>query len=291
MFFIKLIIILITVAVASLFLFLLKASKDYDEMISPLDSKEFVLKDIYGIGFKIMEYLKFDFKNDSAKDLREKIKVLHGDKYAEFYLRVYYAQRISISVFVFVISMLIACLASGSDGLILIFLGFVVSGAIYYYFSTLAESKLKKQSLLYVSDFPDAISTLALLMNSGMTLRDSWTQVAYSNDKPLYLQMQKVSEDMKNGKSEADALFDFSIRCATPEIKKFTGFIIQGAQKGNSNLAVLLKNQSNELWEIKRQSVLQQGQLAASKLLIPIVVMFIGILIMVMGPIMTNLGI
>ena len=39
---IRLLIILLTVAVAGLFLFLLSSSKEYDEMISPLDEKEFM---------------------------------------------------------------------------------------------------------------------------------------------------------------------------------------------------------------------------------------------------------
>ena len=135
MFLIKLIIILITIIVAALFLFLLHSSKDYEELISPLDGKEFVLKDIYGIGFRMMEYLKIDLKSISANDLREKIKILYGEQYSEFYLRVYYAQKISISFFAFVISMLVACLASGSDGLVLMFLGFVVAGAILLFFN------------------------------------------------------------------------------------------------------------------------------------------------------------
>ncbi len=288
---IRLFIILLAVAAAGLFVFLLFSSNEYDNMISPLDEKEFLLKNIYGVGFKMMEIFKIDLKNKKANDLREKIKILYGDKYAEFYLRVYYAQRLSLSALVLVLSLIFSCMASGTDGLMLMILGFVLTGVTYYYFFTLAESKLKKQSLLYISDFPDAISTLALLVNSGMVLREAWTQVAYSNNKPLNIQMQKVSEDMNNGISEADALYAFSIKCATPEIKKFTSFIIQGLEKGNSDLAISLRNQSGELWEMKRQSVLQQGQLAASKLLIPIMIMFIGILIMVMGPIMTNLGV
>lgn len=288
---VRLLIILVTVAAAGLFLFLLSFAKKYEEMTAPLDEKDFMLKDTYCIGFKIMEMFNIDLKNKSANDLREKIKILHGEKYSEFYLRVYYAQRISLSLFVLVIGLILSCMASGSDGIILVFLALLITGVTYYYFSSVADRKLQKQSILYVSDFPDAISTLALLVNSGMVLREAWTQVAYSNDAPLNLQMQKVAEDMNNGMSEADALYAFSIRCATPEIKKFTSFIIQGLEKGNSDLAISLRNQSSELWEIKRQSVLQQGQLAASKLLIPIMVMFIGILIMVMGPIMTNLGV
>ena len=288
---IRLLIVVLALAGTGIYLFLLLTSGKYDEMISPLDEKEFMVKDAYGVGFRIMELFKIDLRSAKANDLREKMKVLYGDKYAEYYLRIFYAQRISLSLLVFVICLIFACMASGTDGIVLLGLGFVVSGVVYYYFSTLAQSKLKKQSVIYISDFPDAISTLALLVNSGMVLREAWSQVAFSSDKPLFIQMRRVSEDINNGMSEADALYAFSIRCATPEIKKFTSFIIQGLEKGNKDLAASLRNQSGELWEMKRQSVLQQGQLAASKLLIPIFVMFIGILIMVMGPIMTNLGI
>ena len=56
-------------------------------------------------------------------------------------------------------------------------------------------------------------------------------------------------------------------------------------------MAFALKNQTDELWEIKRQNTLRQGELASSKLMIPLLVMFFGVLIMVIGPIMTNLGI
>ena len=96
---------------------------------------------------------------------------------------------------------------------------------------------------------------------------------------------------MDNGVSEIDALYNFANRCVTPEIKKFTSFIVQGLEKGSKDLAFALKNQTDELWEIKRQNTLRQGELASSKLMIPLLVMFFGVLIMVIGPIMTNLGI
>ena len=96
---------------------------------------------------------------------------------------------------------------------------------------------------------------------------------------------------MDNGVSEIDALYNFANRCVTPKIKKFTSFIVQGLEKGSKDLAFALKNQTDELWEIKRQNTLRQGELASSKLMIPLLVMFFGVLIMVIGPIMTNLGI
>ena len=288
---VRLAIILLAVCVNGFFVFLLLTSKKYDEMIEPLSEKTFPVKDIYGAGFRFIEIFHIDFKSKNANNLRDKVRILYGEKYVEYYLRIVYAQRFSFALLTFSLISILACFASGTDGLLLLVVGIVLTGAVYYYFGLRIDNQLKKQSFLYLSEFPDAVSTIALLVNSGMVLRDAWSQVAYSDDKELYMQMRQVTEDTNNGISETDALYKFGIRCATPEIKKFTALIIQGLEKGNRDLAILLRNQSSELWEMKRQSVLQQGQLASSKLLIPIFIMFIGILVMVMGPIMTNLGI
>lgn len=286
----SLVILIITVIASILFIILLLASNKYNEYINTLDEKEFPVKGIYGVGFVLADILKLDYKSKFANDLRQQVIILYGEKYSEFYIRVLYAQKFSTCWLVLVASGIFACFAQGSDSLIIFGLGLVMVGVIYYYFNTMAATKIKKKSAIYLKDFPSVVSTIALLVNAGMMLREAWTEVAYSATGDLYTQMQRVSEDMDNGMSESDALYAFSIRCATPEIKKFTSFIIQGLEKGNKDLAFSLKNQSDELWEMKKQHVLQQGDLAASKLLIPIMVMFIGILVIVMGPIMTNIG-
>ena len=74
------------------------------------------------------------------------------------------------------------------------------------------------------------------------------------------------------------------------DIKKFTSMLIQGMNKGNRELTEMMKEQSREIWNIRRNLIKQQGEKAASKLLIPMCIMFIGILIMIIVPIFSNLG-
>lgn len=288
---INIILILLMLVFGCSFLFFLLTAKDCEAFIEAADDKEFQLKESYYVGFKIMELLKLDFKSKFANDLRQDAIILYGEKYAEYYIRMHYAQKFTFCHLVLAFGSVLGCFITGSDGLIFTGIGIVLSATLYYYYNSSTKKKIQAQSALYLNEFPNAVSTIALLVNSGMMLREAWAEVAYSAETGLYKQMQKVSEDMENGVAESDALYSFALRCATPEIKKFVAFIVQGLEKGNKDLAIALKNQSNELWETKKQNVLQQGELAASKLLIPIVVMFIGILVMVMGPIMTNLGI
>lgn len=281
----------ITILVSLLFIIFLMKSGQYNDYIANLDGKQFPIKEIYGVGFVLADKLKLDYKSKFANDLRQQVVILYGEKYSEFYIRVLYAQKFSICWLILVACGIFSCFAQGSNSLVILGLGLVLVGVMYYYFNTMASLKIKKKSANYLKDFPNVVSTIALLVNAGMMLREAWTEVAYSTTGDLYDQMQKVCEDMDNGMSESDALYAFSLRCATPEIKKFTSFIVQGLEKGNKDLAFSLKNQSDELWMMKKQRVLQQGDLAASRLLIPIMVMFIGILVIVMGPIMTNIGI
>ena len=216
--------------------------------------------------------------------------VLYGERYADYYLQVMYAQKISIIYLCFAVTCALSAFAQGSDKLLLFGVGVVMCAVLYYYFTTLPGNKVKERSVRFLNEFPNAVSTIALLVNSGMVLREAWREVSMSSDTELYMEMRKVNEDMDNGVAEIDALYAFSNRCVTPEIKKFTSFVVQGLEKGSRDLAHALQNQNSELWMMKKQSIIRRGELASSKLMIPLLVMFMGVLVMIIGPIMTNLG-
>lgn len=264
--------------------FLTKKEASY---FAELDEKEFPLKDIYFWGFGLLELLHYEYKSPSVRKLRKQLEILYDERYTDYYIRVVYAQKISISSIMLVLSV---PLYGITEELVGLFIGLMFTGVFYYYFGTACEKKLLSRSDEMLSEFSNVVSKLALLINAGMILREAWADVAYTGNSVLYQEMQKTVEDMENGMSESDALFAFGMRCMIPEIKKFTSTLIQGIQKGNSNLAVMIQEQSKEVWNLKRQNVRRQGEKAASNLLIPIFLMFIGILIMVIVPVFTNLG-
>ncbi len=284
------IILVLTTAISGLFVFLSFTSSQYDPLIEPLDDKSFPLKFLYGIGFKLLDMIGYKYTDKGAIKLRREAVILYGDKYGDYYLRVFYAQRVSLTLATLVVMSIMSCL-SGPDNILIMFgLGLVLAFVVYYYFMQQSITTIKNLSKKYISEFPSIVSTIALLVNAGMVLREAWDIVAFGGETEMHEQMQKVTEDRNNGVSEADALSAMSRRCATPEISKFISMVIQGLDKGSSDLAYTLREQSDEMWELKQQKLLQEGEKASSKLLIPIMVMFVGILIMIMMPIMTNLG-
>ncbi len=261
--------------------------KKYGNLFDPLDEKDYPLKEIYFVGYAFTELINYQFKSAADRKLRKNLEILYDEKYAEYYLRVIYAQKITMGATLFVLSFALYGLADSLAGM---FVGLLFAVAAYYYFETVTEKKIMKRSEEMLSDFSEVISKLALLTNAGMILREAWEEVAYTGDGAIYIEMQNTVDQMNNGYSEIDAIFNFGTRCIIPEIKKFSSTIIQGLVKGNSELTLMLMEQSKEVWAAKKQYVRRQGEKAASKLMIPICIMFIGILVMILVPIFTNLG-
>ena len=206
------------------FVILLLSSGEFESYITPLDKKEFMMPELYGVGFKIIKLFKLELKGKEAKKTRESASILYGERYADYYLNVLYAQKITLIYFIFAVMCALSALASGTDKLLLLGLSVIVCVALYIYFTQLPGDKVKKRSERFMDEFPNAVSTIALLVNSGMILREAWREVSLTEDTELYMEMRQVNENIDNGVSEVDALFGFAARCVTPDIKKFTSF-------------------------------------------------------------------
>lgn len=262
------------------------AGKKYDAMFEILDEKTFPLKDIYGMGYAVMECIHYKYRAKWDKKLRADLVILYSEKYADYYLRVVYAQTISICSVMIICGLSLTLMAADYTMLIVML---CMCTAIAYYFMTLPQATIKKRSDELLSDYAEVVSNLALLTNAGMILKEAWEQVAYSGDGVFYKEMQNVVIDLNNGIGESVAYQSFGQRCVIAEAKKFASTIAQGLQKGNSELAKSLQQQSAEVWEQKKQIVKRQGEKAANKLMIPVFFMFGGILIMIIIPIFANL--
>ena len=260
----------------------------FEELFLGLDDEDYPAKELYVVGYAVIDTFGLQFKGKSDRKLRKDIEVLYGSKFVEYYIRVIYSQKITmaLTVMCFAAPMYFA---TGEWILAVAMIG--LGGFVFYYYGNVIPQKIQQRSDELVSEFSDVVSKLALLVNAGMILREAWEKIAYTGNGCLYGEMQRSVIEMQNGTSEVDAIFAFGQRSMTPEIKKFSSTLIQGLTKGNSELAQMLTAQSKEVWNLKMQYVRRQGELANNKLLIPIFMVFAGILIVVIVPIFANLGV
>ena len=275
------------VALAFLVILNGKSSK-YDDLFATLDKKEHPVKDFYGIGMAFMDLIGYSYKSARDRKMRAELSVLFGDKYVDYFLRVTYAQAATYAVILSVFGFILYGL---SQEYLMIGMGFLFAFVGAYSAMTSASTKIKKRSDLLLTEFSEVTSQLALLTNAGMILHEAWVEVAYSSEGEIYDEMRKSCEDMNNGMPETEAVRQFGLRCMIPEAKKFATTLVQGMEKGNKELASMITAQSEESWTQKQQLARQAGEKANSKLLLPMFIMFAGILVMIVVPIFTNIGV
>ncbi|MDO4273475.1 MAG: type II secretion system F family protein [Eubacteriales bacterium] len=269
-----------------LFLAMTKGKK-YKSYTESVFAKEFQMRELFCVGFSAMALLHINTKSRKAQGKIKQISEIKGKKYAEYYYYILQGAKITYVYTILVVVLLLAVLADSQEALLL---GLVLGGLTVAYINLSLQDKLTARRQELLMDLPQVLSKLTLLVNSGMVLRDAWKKASVTGSRILYVEMQNTSLEIENGVMEVEAYKNFAERCNIKEIRKFTSLIIQNLQKGNEELAYFLKEMSDEMWEVKKNEVKQKGEKANSKLLFPVLLIFIGILVMVLVPVMTQMG-
>lgn len=268
-------------------LFYMKGLK-YKDFFAELDENKWRLKDVYFVGYAVNEAIHYKYHSKKDRKLRKEIEILYEAKYVDYYLRVIHSQQLTIAMTVWCFAFILY--GFSQEPMICLIIG-AIAVALYFYIGDASGKLIKARSEELMMDFSEVISKLALMTNAGMILREAWEVVAYGGETEVYLEMQRSLDNMNNGMSEIDAYHEFGKRCMIPEIKKFCSTVIQGVTKGNAELALMLQDQNKEVWGAKKQEVKRRGEKAATKLLFPMMIMFVGIMLMIIVPIFANLGV
>ncbi|MCQ2414646.1 MAG: type II secretion system F family protein [Lachnospiraceae bacterium] len=261
----------------------------YSEYIRPLPEKDFPYKEFYSIGWFLSEIPIFRLRGKVAENLKKSAKLVWANDYSDFYAATAWAQFLTAAT----VTVCFGCVLTAlfPAGMEIIPVGFIVLAIAAEWNLIISKMKeqVEKRTVSSEIEFPNMVFKLSLLINSGMILRDAWFQVANGKEGALYDLMRIGCEDMTNGYSDAEAIEKFGVLSDSNEIKKFASSLIQGMEKGNSDLGSFLLSQTSELLAHKRQVALQAGEKAAGKLIIPVGITFAGILLIIMAATMQGM--
>lgn len=263
-----------------------KYEEKFSEMTSSINPDDYYLSGLFYIGFQIMEIIHFDVKSDTSRKKVKLMSEVYGKKYAEYYYYVSVGGKITYVITVIPIIFLLALLANNPVALLF---GVVFAIIFVWYMNESFNDKLTARREEILAEFPQVLSKMTLLVNSGMLLRDAWNLIAKQSDTVLFQEMRLTAVQLENGTQEAATYREFAERCGIKEVRKFASMVIQGLEKGTAELTMFLKDMADELWLEKRNLVKQKGEKANAKLLMPTVIIFIGILFMIMAPIISGL--
>lgn len=264
----------------------LKYEEKFQQITETIDSKEYYMSELFYIGFQLLEIVHFNIKSDHSRKQVKLMSEVYGKKYAEYYYYVLIGGQVTYMVTIIPLVCLLALLANNPGALVF---GIIIGMLLVWYLSESFKDKLTARREKLLSDLPQMLSKLTLLVNSGMLLRDAWNLVAKQGNSILFQEMQLTAVQLDNGVSEYNAYREFAERCGLKEVRKFASLVVQGLEKGGSELTFFLKDMSDEMWLEKKNMVKRKGEQANSKLLIPTLIIFAGILVMIMAPILMGL--
>ncbi len=273
---------IIGTALAVLFMIQLSRGKEFNYMVENLDNDTYPLYALYVVGFAWSSGKLFAFTGKKAAKLKEQAAMLYDMQYAEYYANLAWAQALSLTHLFLTLTFLLSAIMYSMVGLILM-AGIFMSVFMAVYSLENMKNNLSERTAKCEQMLAEVVSTMAILVNSGMMLREVWIRVSESGDSEIHQLMKKATINMNNGYSDADAIYLFGRSSNSTDIKKFTSALLQSMDKGGSDLSAFLTQQSSELWSTKKQKMLQAGEQAASKLLMPIMLIFVGVIIIVIS--------
>lgn len=257
----------------------------YNDFSCAVNKKEHPLRVLMPSALLLVDIIKCDFRYSYERKLAARITALYGNKNVRHYLRLHMANKLVLMYLAMVMITLLGIFIDKPDFSYFLFL-FVVLLLIFYLSDREIEERIKKKNFMLQYDFPEFLNKLVLLINAGMTVSRAWEKIVCDRETttPLYDELRTTYIEILNGKPEVAAYEDFAKRCRVKEITKFVTVIIQNLRKGNGELIPILKLLSNECWQTRKNMTKKLGEEASTKLIFPLMIMFVGILIIVLTP-------
>lgn len=269
-----------------IFLYVQAGSK-YDRMIGQIDGNEYFGKSIFGIGFSVIEIFKINMNSSMMRKKVDKLSEMYSRKFARQTVLVDLAAQFTYTFTLAPIGVLLAVLV---DDLIVVLIVVGLDVFLLIYLEYDKNSKLEKRHAVILREFPHMLSQLALLVNAGMPLREALDVTSQKGDGILYNELKVLIDEMSNGVPEYEALSGLADRCGVDSVRKFSSLIIQNVRKGSGELAIVLMELSSEIWRNRVSNVKEEGEKASAKLMIPVLIIFLGILVMVIVPMFVNMN-
>lgn len=265
-----------------------KVGSDYEVVIDAYKSKYALMfmapVSLYFVDrFKVMER----FYGQISK-IQQKMISLYGNKTALQHTKMYVAQLISIVLLCLLGTLMFTSVAEGDITILIVGLFFTIVIPYAMVEKLSKQEKERKDKILL--ELPEVVNKLILLINAGETVQQGLIKcVTTANDpeSPLIDELTEAVNKMVSNEPFHHVLNDLSRKCGIQEISIFTTTILLNYRKGGNDLMIALREISHDLWEKRKNISKAKGEEASSKLVFPLVFIFIAVMIIVGYPALT----
>lgn len=186
------------------------------------------------------------------------------------------------------------------NSLLLWALALLTAFGIYFLTDKDLHGRLEERRKQMKEAYPLIINKMVLYLGAGLTVRSAYRKIAedYQIGKeqgikmhPAYEEMLYTCHELAAGMSEGAAYERFGRRSGLQEYIKFSALLTQNIKKGNRTLLDRLREEGARSMQERIHHKKQAGEEAATKLLVPMVMMLAVIMIMIILPAFTSFGI
>lgn len=189
---------------------------------------------------------------------------------------------------------------NGKTGGMLV-VGCVIAAVAVFFFQDrdlhdLVEKKKREERRTY----PEILQKLTLYLQAGLTVRAAFCRVAedYERERAkggrrleAYEEMLIATREIRMGIPERTAYEGFGKRTGLREYVRLSTFLLQNLKKGSTTLLGQLKEEAQEAEELRMQNARKLSEEAATKLLLPMVLLLVIVMVMIMVPAFSNAGV
>lgn len=176
---------------------------------------------------------------------------------------------------------------------------FLALGAIAAVLIELSEKqkdadRQKERGKELLSDYPEIVNKLSLLLGAGMTVSMAWERIitlyekqkeaGLQTERPAYEEMRQTSREIRDGVGERTAYEQFGERCGLRPYRKLSALIVQNLRKGAKGMTALMTAEADEAFELRKNLAKKLGEEAGTKLLAPMLMMLGVIVVILMVP-------
>ena len=157
------------------------------------------------------------------------------------------------------------------------------------------RERLKKIKRRLEIDYTQIITKILLYVSSGMTIRNSMIRLAEQyqknksidnkdNERVAYEELVVVKNKLSSGYSEVRAYEEMAKNINMRTYTRFLNIIIQSIKNGNKELKNILNMEVQDALYERKQHAKKLGEEAATKLILPLMMMLAVIMVVIMVP-------
>jgi tight adherence protein C len=139
---------------------------------------------------------------------------------------------------------------------------------------------------------PYVIDLLALGLSAGLDFTGSLRQVVDKSsnpDDPLIEELSIILQELSVGKTRKQALLQLSDRVGGESVREFVSAVVQAEERG-SPLSDVLRIQAQSSRQRRSVRAEEAAATASVKMLLPMVLLFLAILMLIVTPMMMQIG-